>query len=185
MVWEDLKPSDIMSADGVDNAIRCHLAMGGSTNAMIHVVAMARRAGIPLTLKRFDELARQIPVLANVRPSGAFLMEDFYYAGGIRALLAQLKHELALDCLTVNGQTLGENIAGAEVYNAEVIHAFDKPVSKEATAILYRQPGARWRCHQAVGRRSAPAEAPRPGAGLRGLQPHGGGDRPRRSRGNS
>ncbi len=137
MVWEDLKPSDIMSADGVDNAIRCHLAMGGSTNAMIHVVAMARRAGIPLTLKRFDELARQIPVLANVRPSGAFLMEDFYYAGGIRALLAQLKHELALDCLTVNGQTLGENIAGAEVYNAEVIHAFDKPVSKEATAILY------------------------------------------------
>ncbi len=137
MVWEDLKPSDIMSAAGVDNAIRCHLAMGGSTNAMIHVVAMARRAGIPLTLKRFDELARQIPVLANVRPSGAFLMEDFYYAGGIRALLAQLKHELALDCLTVNGQTLGENIAGAEVYNAEVIHAFDKPVSKEATAILY------------------------------------------------
>ncbi|HVR66086.1 MAG TPA: L-arabinonate dehydratase [Verrucomicrobiae bacterium] len=137
MVWEDLKPSDIMSADGVDNAIRCHLAMGGSTNAMIHVVAMARRAGIPLTLKRFDELARQIPVLANVRPSGAFLMEDFYYAGGIRALLAQLKDELALDCLTVNGQTLGENIAGAEVYNAEVIHSFDKPVSKEATAILY------------------------------------------------
>ncbi len=137
MVWEDLKPSDIMSADGVDNAIRCHLAMGGSTNAMIHVVAMARRAGIPLTLKRFDELARQIPVLANVRPSGAFLMEDFYYAGGIRALLAQLKHELALDCLTVNGRTLGENIAGAEVYNAEVIHSFDKPVSKEATAILY------------------------------------------------
>ena len=137
MVWEDLKPSDIMSADGVDNAIRCHLAMGGSTNAMIHVVAMARRAGIPLTLKRFDELARQIPVLANVRPSGAFLMEDFYYAGGIRALLAQLKHQLALDCLTVNGQTIGENIAGAEVYNAEVIHSFEKPVSKEATAILY------------------------------------------------
>ncbi|MFM9843805.1 MAG: L-arabinonate dehydratase [Dongiaceae bacterium] len=137
MVWEDLKPSDIMSAAGVDNAIRCHLAMGGSTNAVIHVVAMARRAGIPLNLKRFDELARRIPVLANVRPSGAFLMEDFYYAGGIRALLAQLKHELALDCLTVNGQTLGENIAGAEVYNAEIIHGFDKPVSKEATAILY------------------------------------------------
>jgi dihydroxy-acid dehydratase len=137
MVWEDLKPSDIMSEGGVDNAIRCHLAMGGSTNAMIHVVAMARRAGIPLTLKRFDELARQIPVLANVRPSGAFLMEDFFYAGGIRALLAQLKHELALDCLTVNGRTLGENIAGAEVYNPDVIHSFDKPVSKEATAILF------------------------------------------------
>ena len=137
MVWEDLKPSDIMSAQGVDNAIRCHLAMGGSTNAMIHVVAMARRAGIPLTLKRFDELARRIPVLANVRPSGAFLMEDFYYAGGIRALLAQLKHELDLGCLTVNGQTLGDNIAGAEVYNSDVIHGFNNPVSKEATAILY------------------------------------------------
>jgi dihydroxy-acid dehydratase len=137
MVWEDLKPSDIMSAAGVDNAIRCHLAMGGSTNAMIHVVAMARRAGIPLTLKRFDELARRTPVLANVRPSGAFLMEDFYYAGGIRALLAQFKHELDLDCRTVNGQTLGENIADAEVYNRDVIHRFDNPVSKEATAILY------------------------------------------------
>lgn len=137
MVWEDLKPSDIMSAQGVDNAIRCHLAMGGSTNAMIHVVAMARRAGISLTLKRFDELARRIPVLANVRPSGAFLMEDFYYAGGIRALLAQLKHELDLDCPTVNGQTLGENIADAEVYNGDVIHGFNNPVSKEATAILY------------------------------------------------
>jgi len=137
MVWEDLKPSDIMSAQGVDNAIRCHLAMGGSTNAMIHVVAMARRAGIPLTLKRFDELARRVPVLANVRPSGAFLMEDFYYAGGIRALLAQLKHELDLDCLTVNRRTLGENIAGAEVYNSDVIHGFNNPVSKEATAILY------------------------------------------------
>jgi len=137
MVWEDLKPSDIMSAQGVDNAIRCHLAMGGSTNAMIHVVALARRAGIPLDLRRFDELARRIPVLANVRPSGAFLMEDFYYAGGIRALLAQLKHELDLGCLTVNGQTLGDNIAGAEVYNSDVIHGFNNPVSKEATAILY------------------------------------------------
>jgi dihydroxy-acid dehydratase len=137
MVWEDLKPSDILTAASVDNAIRCHMAMGGSTNAMIHVIAMARRAGIPLTLQRFDELAREIPVLANVRPSGAFLMEDFYYAGGILALLAQLRDRLDLDCLTVNGRTLGENIAGAEVYNAEVIHGVDDPVAREATAILY------------------------------------------------
>jgi len=136
MVWEDLKPSDIMSPQAVDNAIRCHLAMGGSTNAMIHVVAMARRAGIPLTLQRFDELARRIPVLANVRPSGAFLMEDFYYAGGIRALLAQLGAELNLECETVNGRTLGANIAGAEVYKPDVIHGLNNPVSKEATAIL-------------------------------------------------
>ena len=92
--------------------------MGGSTNAMIHLVAMARRAGIPLTLQRFDELARQIPVLANVRPSGQYLMEDFFYAGGIRALLAQLEDQLDLDCPTVNGRTLGENIAGGEIYDA-------------------------------------------------------------------
>jgi dihydroxy-acid dehydratase len=137
MVWEDLKPSDILSAESVDNAIRCHLAMGGSTNAMIHVVAMARRAGIPLTLQRFDELARRIPVLADVRPSGRYLMEDFFYAGGIRALLAQLAGELDLGCPTVNGRTLGQNIEGAEVFNAEVIRGLAAPVAKEATAILY------------------------------------------------
>jgi dihydroxy-acid dehydratase len=137
MVWEDLRPSDIMSAAAVDNAIRCHLAMGGSTNAMIHVVAMARRAGIPLTLRRFDELARRIPVLANVRPSGAFLMEDFYYAGGLRALLAQLADELDLGCPTVNGRAVGDNIAGAKVHNSEVIHGLGNPVAQEATAILY------------------------------------------------
>jgi dihydroxy-acid dehydratase len=137
MVWEDLKPSDILSAAAVDNGIRCHLAMGGSTNAMIHVVAMARRAGIPLTLQRFDELARQIPVLANVRPSGKYLMEDFYYAGGIRALLAVLKDELDLDCPNVNGRTLGENIEGAESHNPDVIRPLADPVAKEATAILY------------------------------------------------
>ena len=117
MVWDDLKPKDIVSAAAVDNAIRCHLAMGGSTNAMIHVVAMARRAGVPLTLQRFDELRAQVPVLADVRPSGQYLMEDFYYAGGIRALLALLKDQLDLDCPTVNGQTLGQNIEGAEVFD--------------------------------------------------------------------
>ena len=137
MVWEDLKPSDLLSAAAIDNGIRCHLAMGGSTNAMIHVVALARRAGIPLTLQRFDELARRVPVLANVRPSGAFLMEDFHYAGGIRALLAQLQGELDLGCMTVTGHTLGANIAGAEIYNAEVIHGMNDPIAKEATAILY------------------------------------------------
>jgi dihydroxy-acid dehydratase len=136
MVWDDLKPSDIMSPAAVDNAIRCHLAMGGSTNAMIHVVAMARRAGIPLALQRFDELAREVPVLANVRPSGQYLMEDFFYAGGIRALLARLEGLLDLDCPTVNGRTLGENVRGAEVWNPEVIHGLEDPVAKEATAIL-------------------------------------------------
>jgi dihydroxy-acid dehydratase len=137
MVWEDLKPSDIVSPQAVDNAIRTHLAMGGSTNAMVHVVAMARRAGVPLTLDRFDELARQIPVIADVRPSGRFLMEDFHYAGGILALLAQLNAQLDLGCRTVNGRTLGENIEGSVVHNPEVIRTLDNPVAREATAILY------------------------------------------------
>ncbi len=137
MVWEDLKPSDIMHPGAVDNAIRCHMAMGGSTNATIHLVAMARRAGIPLGLARFDEIAREVPVLANVRPSGRYLMEDFYYAGGIRALLGRLEPLLDRDRITVNGRSLGDNIAGAEVRLPDVIHSLDDPVSEEATAVLY------------------------------------------------
>ena len=137
MAWDDLKPSEIVSTASVDNAIRCHLAMGGSTNAMVHLVAIARRGGVDLQLKRFDELARQIPVLANVRPSGEFLMEDFFYAGGLRALLGQLKSELDLDCLTVTGESLGANIEGAAIHNPDVIHGMNNPVAREATAILY------------------------------------------------
>ena len=136
MAWNDLKPSDFVTAAAVDNAIRCHLAMGGSTNAMIHVVAMARRAGIELTLDRFDELAREVPVLANVRPSGQYLMEDFYYAGGIRALLKELSALLDLDALTVNGRTLGANLETARTHNPDVIHSLSNPVAQEAAAIL-------------------------------------------------
>ena len=136
MVWEDLTPARIMAPEAVDNAIRCHMAMGGSTNAMIHVVAMARRAGIPLGLERFDALARQVPVLANVRPSGQYLMEDFFYAGGLRALLKMLEPLLDRDCLTVNGRTIGENIASAKVHLPQVIHPLEDPVAKEAAAIL-------------------------------------------------
>ena len=137
MVWEDLKPTDILTAASFDNAIRAHMAMGGSTNAMIHVVAMGRRAGIPVTLDRFDEIARQVPVIGNVRPSGRYLMEDFFYAGGMKALLKQLTPVLDLDCMTVTGKTLGENIADAEIYIPDVIHSMADPVSKEACAILY------------------------------------------------
>jgi len=137
MVWDDLTPQRILSPQAFDNAIRVHMAMGGSTNAIIHVVAMARRAGLPLDMKRFDEISREIPVLANVRPSGGFLMEDFFYAGGLRALMAELKDRLDLDCPTVNGKSLAENIAGAQVYRRDVIHPFDDPVSSEgATAVL-------------------------------------------------
>ena len=137
MVWEDLTPQKIMTPAAFDNAIRVHMAMGGSTNAIIHVVAMARRLGLPFDMKRFDEISREIPVLANVRPSGGYLMEDFYYAGGLRALMSELKATLDLTCLTVSGKTIGENIEGAKVYKPDVIRPMSDPVSREgATAVL-------------------------------------------------
>jgi dihydroxy-acid dehydratase len=137
MVWEDLTPKKILTPAAFDNAIRVHMAMGGSTNAIIHVVAMARRAALAMDMKRFDDISREIPVLANVRPSGSLLMEDFYYAGGLRALMAELKHKLDLSCLTVTGKSMGENIAGAEVYQTDVIRPLNNPVSSaEATAVL-------------------------------------------------
>src|SRR5262245_5456513 len=137
MVWEELTPERIITPAAVDNAIKVHMAMGGSTNAIIHLVAMARRAGIALDMQRFDEISRQIPVLANVRPSGKYLMADFFYAGGLRALMAQLGDKLDLSCLTVTGKTVGENIAGAEVYLPEVIHSPVDPIYAEgATAVL-------------------------------------------------
>jgi dihydroxy-acid dehydratase len=137
MVWDDLTPQHILTPAAFDNAIRVHMAMGGSTNAIIHVVAMARRAGLPMEMKRFDEISREVPVLANVRPSGEFLMEDFFYAGGLRALMAELADMLDLSCVTVTGKTIGENIADAEVYKRDIIRPLSDPVSSEgATAVL-------------------------------------------------
>jgi dihydroxy-acid dehydratase len=137
MVWEDLTPSKILTPAAFDNAIRVHMAMGGSTNAIIHVVAMARRAGVPMDMDRFDQLSRQVPVLANVRPSGKYLMEDFFYAGGLRALMQNLREKLDLSCMTVTGKTVGENIDGANVYQPDVIHSLNDPVYAEgATAVL-------------------------------------------------
>src|SRR3990172_7244772 len=121
MVWENLRPSEILTAEAFDNAITVVHALSGSTNALIHLIAMAGRAGIELKLERFDEIAQRVPVLANLRPAGQYLMEDFYYAGGLRALLANLKDILNLDCRTVNGSTLGQNIEGARTYNEDVI----------------------------------------------------------------
>jgi len=96
MVWDDVKPRDVLGADSFDNAITTVLALGGSTNAVVHLVAMARRAGIALSIDRFDELSRRTPLLANVRPAGKYLMEDFYYAGGLRALMTRIRDLLAL-----------------------------------------------------------------------------------------
>ena len=139
MVWEDLKPADILTEQSFDNAITAIHALSGSTNAIIHLTAIAGRAGVNLTLERFDEIARTTPVLANVRPAGTkYLMEDFYYAGGLRALLAQLGDKLKGDCLTVNGKTLGENIAAAKVYNADVIRTPDEALSKTGGLAVLR-----------------------------------------------
>src|SRR4029077_12776190 len=138
MVWEDLKPRDFLTGRSFDNAVAAVLALGGSTNAVIHLLAIAGRAGIPLSIDRFDELSRKTPLLANRRPSGKYLMEDFYYAGGLAALLAALKPHLDLTCRTVTGKTLAENIAGAEIYDADVIRSLDNPVLESGGLAILR-----------------------------------------------
>ena len=139
MVWEDLKPRDILSKESFDNAIVTLMAMGGSTNALIHLVAMAGRAGVKLPLERFNEFSARTPLLANVRPSGErYLMEDFYYAGGLRALLAELKDLLFLQARTVTGRTLGENLEGARTYNADVIRARANPLKASGGLVVLR-----------------------------------------------
>jgi dihydroxy-acid dehydratase len=137
MVWQDRKPTDVMTAAAFRNAVIVDMALGGSTNAIIHLIALAGRLGVKLDLKDFDEASRRVPVLADLRPSGRFLMEDFYYAGGLRGLLTRLKPMLALDCVGVTGRTLGETLDGADVFDAEVIRPVEKPVYAEgATAVL-------------------------------------------------
>ncbi|MGH8739198.1 MAG: L-arabinonate dehydratase, partial [Burkholderiales bacterium] len=139
MVWQDLKPRDILSADAFDNAITTLMALGGSTNAIVHLVAMAGRAGLKLPLERFNEISARTPVLANIRPSGAeYLMEDFYYAGGLRAMLAELKDLLRLDAKTVNGATLGENLAGAAIQNPAVIRSRANPLKAAGGIVVLR-----------------------------------------------
>jgi dihydroxy-acid dehydratase len=138
MVWEDLKPRDIVTAASIDNAVTAVLAIGGSTNAVVHMVAVARRAGVPLTAERFDQLSQRTPLVANIRPAGKFLMEDFFYAGGLRALLVEISDLLSLGERTVNGRTLGENIAGAEVFNRDVILPRDKALVKNGSLAVLR-----------------------------------------------
>jgi dihydroxy-acid dehydratase len=137
MVWEDLKPSEILSDASFHNAAVTVLALGGSTNAVVHLLAMARRAGVQLDLDAFDRLARRVPLVANIRPSGAYLMEDFYYAGGLRALLNNLHGLLELGARTVTGRTLGEGLAGAKAFNDDVIRPVDRAlVASDSLAVL-------------------------------------------------
>ena len=138
MVWHDLKPRDIITRKSVENALVVHSAMAGSTNAMVHLVAMARRAGVNIDLKDFDEFASRVPVILNLRPSGKWLMEDLHIAGGNRAFFSRLKSMLHLDAMTVSGQTLGDGIGDAQVYNDDVIRPLNDPIAASGgTAILY------------------------------------------------
>jgi dihydroxy-acid dehydratase len=136
MVWEDLTPQKILTPAAFDNAIRVHMALGGSTNAIIHVIAMARRAGVPLDMSRFDAISRQVPVIANITPSGKYLMEDFFYAGGLPALMGEMTDLLDLSCITVTGRSLGDNIAGHQVHLPEVIHPLSAPLYAEGATVV-------------------------------------------------
>lgn len=139
MVWEDLLPSKIVTASAVDNAVTVAMATGCSTNAVVHLVAMARRAGIPLSLDDLDRAGRETPVIANIRPTGkTYLMEDFYYAGGLRALMAKLASRLDLSALTVAGVTLGETLEGAKCYNDDVIRSLDEPLYHEGSLAVLK-----------------------------------------------
>ena len=138
MVHADLKPSDIMTRESLENAITVHMALGGSTNAVVHLLAIAGRLGIPLTLDDFDRISRRVPHLVNVKPSGEFLMEDFFEAGGVPAVMAEVLALLHPDCITVNGQTVAENVSKAQCWNTKVIRGVQDPLSAEGgTAILY------------------------------------------------
>jgi dihydroxy-acid dehydratase len=165
MVWDDLKPSDLITEDAIHNAVSAVLAIGGSTNAVVHLIALARRAGLNLDMEAFDRQARETPLLANIRPSGAYLMEDFFYAGGLPAVLKQLVlgGRLKSGALTVNGATIGANVDEAAIYNDDVIRPLNNPlVSSDSLAVLrgnlapdgaiIKPPAAESRLHKHAGK---------------------------------
>ena len=139
MVWEDLKIRDILTAEAFHNAAVTLMTTGGSTNAVVHLLAMAGRAGVNFTIDDFNEISANTPVLANIRPVGkTYLMEDFYYAGGLPALLNEMGDLLHLNCMNCNGKTLGENIAGAKIWNEDVIRPRSNPVKENGGLIILR-----------------------------------------------
>lgn len=138
VVQEDLRPSRILTPQAFENAIRVLMAIGGSTNAIIHLVALAGRLHLELPLSKFDELSRTTPVIANVKPSGRYLMEDLYFAGGLRAVEKGIGSLLHLDALTVTGKSVGENIAGAACFNREVIRELDRPLNAQGGTVILK-----------------------------------------------
>jgi dihydroxy-acid dehydratase len=138
MVWEDLKPRDVVTGASLQNAVIADMAISGSTNSLIHLIAMARRFGLALDLESFSRASETVPVICNLMPAGKYLMEDFHFAGGIRALLNVIREHLDLSCRTVSGHTLGETLEGAVVYDADVIRPLDNPVYPNGALVVLK-----------------------------------------------
>src|SRR6266851_5266339 len=138
MVRDNVKMSQILTRKAFENAIRVNAAIGGSTNAVLHLLALAGRVGVKLELDDFDRLGHELPLLVDLMPSGRFLMEDFYYAGGVPAVVRALGDLIHKDALTVNGKTMGENTADAPCWNAEVIHSRESPIRERAGIAVLR-----------------------------------------------
>ncbi len=138
MVWEDLIMTDILTRKAFENAIKVNAALGGSTNFVLHLLAIAGRVGIELTMEDFDKYSADIPLIANVQPSGEHFVEDLFYAGGMPALMKEIANKLHQDALTINGKTIGENISNAQCYNREVIGTMDKPIKPESGIAVLR-----------------------------------------------
>ena len=138
MVREDLRPSKILTRKAIENAIRVDMAIGGSTNAIIHLVAFAGRLGLDLPLETFDAFSRTTPFITNVQPSGKHLMEDLYYAGGLPAVMEEIRSLLHTDALTITGKTMGENIAGAPCFNRDVIRPLNEPLGTEGGTVILK-----------------------------------------------
>lgn len=138
VIAEDLRPSRIMTREAFENAITMLMALGGSTNAVVHLIAIAGRLGIRITLEDFDRISRRTPYIVNVKPSGEFVMEDLFEAGGVPAVMNEVRPLLNLDCMTVTGRMLGDNIAGAKTLNGDVIRTASAPLNSEGgIAIVY------------------------------------------------
>jgi dihydroxy-acid dehydratase len=138
LVWEDLRPSRIMTRAAFENAITVDMAIGGSTNAVVHLLAIAGRLGIPLDLDDFDRISRRTPYIANVKPSGEFLMEDFFYGGGLPAAMREILPLLHGDALTVTGKSIRENVEKAECWRREVIRTAAEPLHPEGGTVILR-----------------------------------------------
>jgi dihydroxy-acid dehydratase len=138
MVKEDLKVSRILTREAIENAIRVNAAIGGSTNFIVHLLAIAGRAQVRLELEDFDRLGSRMPLLVNLMPSGKYLMEDFFYAGGLPVVIKEIAEHLHRDALTVNGKSISENTAAAECFNRDVIAGVDQPILEEAGIAVIR-----------------------------------------------